>query len=131
MCSDSSVSPPPSPQRTHSPEVPTVLAPLGPHTDSHHRSIVQEWWRQEIAPWKALILGRHYAAQYDQMSAESRWLYEKYRYDIHFHYGTDTAPPPQEMWADGILHLGTAAAQHWFFQQEMKEFCDTSSSDDL
>ena len=131
MSSDSSISPPPSPQHTRDPAVPTVLAPLGPHADSRHRSIVQEWWRQEIAPWKALILGRHYTAQYDQMSTENRWLYEKYRYDVQFHYGTETAPPPQEMWADGILHLGIAAAQRWFFQQEMREFCDTSSGDDL
>ena len=78
-----------------------------------------------------LILGRHYAAQYDPMSTENRWLNEKYRYHVPFHYGTETAPPPQEMWADGIWHMGTAAAQHCFFQQEMREFCDTSSNEDL
>ena len=45
------------------------------------------------------------------MSKEEQWLYMKYCYDVHHHYGPENPPPPlQEMWDDGVLHLGTAAA---------------------
>ena len=99
--------PPDDPPQDPIPD-PTIAA--GPTVSSSHTQMVQDWWQTEIAPDLSVILGAD-SRQYKSWSPEDQWLYQKYRFDAHFLY-QDRAPPPLDMWKDGILELGTLAAQN-------------------
>ena len=55
--------------------------------------------------------------------------YRKYRYDVHFYY-KNVAPPPREMWQEGILDMHTPESQQWLLRRELAEMYDTSSDED-
>ena len=90
---------------------------------------VQQWWSREIEPYKALILGPHEARLVAAMSPVNQWSYRKYRYDVHFYY-KNVAPPPREMWQEGILDMHTPESQQWLLRRELAEMYDASSDED-
>ena len=55
------------------------------------------------------------------------WLYQKYRYDVHYHY-QHTTPPTHAMWQEGILSMDCPEAIAWLNLQAMTT-PDSDSSD--
>ena len=76
---------------------------------------VKTWWREEIEPWKSIIVGcvGHEAKRYDYMSNEEQWLYQKCSFGVHYFY-QGMAPPPQPTWEAGIYDVTSLEAQQWF-----------------
>ena len=106
---------------------PSALAPIGTTASLEHTALVQCWWQQEIEPYKRLILGHHDARHLDSLPTDDLWLYQKYRYDVHYHY-QHTTPPTQAMWQQGILTMDCPEAIAWLNLQAMTA-PDSDSSD--
>ena len=103
--------------------------PVGPTASPEQ--VMQVWgcWEDEIALYASLILGRHEAQWLQTQDKHTRWEYAKYRYDVH-HYYQGEGPPPQAMWAAGILHMQTPAAIQWQHEQDLKDMRAEWSTDD-
>ena len=105
----------------------STLVPIGVTASPEHTALVQYWWQQEIEPYKGLILGNHEARHLDSLPADDLWLYQKYRYDVHYHY-QHTTPPTHAMWQQGILSMDCPEAIAWLNLQAMTT-PDSDSSD--
>ena len=103
----------------------TTDVPRGPRVSQQHVDTVNGWWKDEMEPWKSIILGfsGYEAMRYDSMSQWDQWVYRKYRFDHQFFY-KDVAPPPIEMWTSGIFDINSVAAQQWFHDRNIREMVD-------
>ena len=91
-------------------------------------AMVRQWSNDEIAPWKAIILGGWDARRFDTMAENEQWMYIKYRYDVHMYY-QGIPPPPTEMWREGLFDVMSPNAQNRFHQRVLCEMYEEMSTD--
>ena len=52
------------------------------------------------------------------LSDEEPWLYLKYRHDFQ-HHCVNVAPPPMDVWREGILDVALEQARLWFIRRDL------------
>ena len=62
------------------------------------------------------------------MTPDAKWMYIKYRFDVHVHY-KGVPPPPIEMWNENILDITSPEASPWFMRRDMLEMQHEMTSD--